>query len=105
MSDTLKIAIYLLIMGGITYLTRAMPLIAFRRKIKSRFMINILYYLPYTVLSAMIIPDVLWSTGNIITAAAGFAVALILAFFNKSLIKVALMASLAAFVTGVIFSL
>lgn len=104
MSDTLKIVLYILVMAGITYLIRALPFIAFRKKIKSRFLKSALYYLPYTVLSAMVIPSVFTSTGNVITAAAGFTVAVVLAFFNQSLIKVALGASAAAFLAGVIIN-
>jgi branched-subunit amino acid transport protein len=104
MSDTLKIVLYILVMAGITYLIRALPFVAFRKKIKSRFLKSLLYYLPYTVLSAMVIPSVFSSTGNVITAAAGFAIAVVLAFFNQSLIKVALGASAASFFAGVIIN-
>ncbi len=102
MSDTIKIILYILVMAGVTYLIRALPFVAFRKKIKSRFSKSLLHYLPYTVLSAMVIPSVFSSTGSIITAAAGFFAAVILAFFNQSLIKVALGASAAAFLTSLI---
>ena len=59
--------------------------------------------LPYAVLSAMTIPDIFYSTGNITTAALGTAVALVLAYFKLPLIVVALAAALTAFVTGLFF--
>ena len=48
--------IYLLVMAGVTYLVRAVPFVLIRRKIKNRFLISFLYYIPYTVLAAMTFP-------------------------------------------------
>ncbi|MBQ8011383.1 MAG: AzlD domain-containing protein, partial [Oscillospiraceae bacterium] len=58
-------------------------------------------YVPYAVLSAMTIPSIFYATGNPITAAAGTVTAVLLAYFRKPLIVVALAASAAAFVTDV----
>ena len=95
----MEINIYLaiLLMALVTYLVRAVPFVLFRKKIKSRFIRSMLYYLPYAVLTAMVLPGVFYSTGSIITAAAGFAVAVVLAFFGRSLIVVALGASVAVY--------
>ena len=96
----MPIALYILVMAGVTYLIRMIPFTFFRKKIKSRFFRSFLYYIPYAVLTAMTIPAIFYSTENFITALAGTAVALILAFFGLPLIVVALSASLAAFLTG-----
>ncbi|MBO4877890.1 MAG: AzlD domain-containing protein [Ruminococcus sp.] len=96
----MPIALYILVMAGVTYLIRMIPFTFFRKKIKSRFFRSFLYYIPYAVLTAMTIPAIFYSTENFITALAGTAVALILAFFDLPLIVVALSASLAAFLTG-----
>ena len=72
----------------------------FGKKIKSRFFRSFLYYIPYAVLSAMTLPAIFYSTGNIYTAIAGTAVAVALAFFEMPLIVVAIAAAGAAFVTG-----
>ena len=95
--QTLSMILYILVMAGVTYLVRAVPFVAFRKKIKSRFVRSMLYYLPYAVLSAMVLPGVFYSTGSVITAAAGFVVAVLLAFWGKSLIIVALGASVAVY--------
>lgn len=102
MNETLMICAYLLVMAGVTYLIRAVPLVAFRRRIRSRFVRSMMYYLPYAVLSAMVLPAVFSSTGSIVTAAVGLLVAIVLAFFDRSLIVVALGAAGAAFLTGVL---
>ena len=105
MKITLEICLYILVMAGVTYLIRMIPLVFFRRKIKSRFFRSLLYYLPYAVLSAMVIPSVFSSTGSVITAAVGLAVAILLAILERSLIVVALGASAAAYLAGLVLHL
>jgi len=102
MSITLEICAYILVMALVTYLIRMIPLVFFRRRITSRFLRGMLHYLPYAVLSAMVIPSVFSSTGSVVTAAAGLVTALILAFFKRSLLTVALGASAAAYAVGMI---
>ena len=102
MDITLEICAYILVMALVTYLLRMVPLAFFRKKINSPFIKSMLYYLPYAVLSAMVIPSVFSSTGSVITAAVGLAVALVLAFFRRSLLTVALGASGAAYLAGVL---
>ena len=93
-------AVYIAVMAGVTYLIRAIPFGFFEKKIKSRFLRSFLYYIPFAVLSAMTIPAIFYSTGSLVTAIAGTAAALVLAFFGLPLIVVALAASLAAFLAG-----
>ena len=50
----------------------------------------------------MVLPSVFSSTGSVLTAAVGFGVAVLLAFFDRSLLIVALGASGAAFLTGLV---
>ena len=84
---TANFPIYLLVMAGVTYLIRMLPLTIFRKEIKSTFIKSFLHYVPFAVLGAMTIPDVLYSTGDMRTAAAVF-----LAWKGKSLLTVALAA-------------
>lgn len=96
----MSVAVYIFVMAAVTYLIRMIPFTFFRKKIKSRFFRSFLHYIPYAVLSAMTIPAIFYSTGNIITAAAGTAVAVALAYFNLPLIAVALAAAGTAFAVG-----
>ena len=80
---------YLLVMAGVTYLIRMIPLTLIREKIKNKFIVSFLYYVPYAVLSAMVVPAIFFASGNIVTAAVGFAVAVAAAIFSKSLVIVA----------------
>lgn len=86
---------YLLVMAGVTYLIRMLPLTVYRREIKSRFVKSFLHYVPYAVLGAMTIPDALYATGNPVTALVGLAVAVILAWRGKGLLTVAIAACVA----------
>ena len=105
MMISLPIILYILVMAGVTYLIRMTPFVLFRRRITSRFVRSLLYYLPYCVLSAMVIPSVFSSTGSILPAVAGLFVAVVLAFFHRSLLTVALGASLAAYLAGLVMTL
>jgi len=96
----MSIAIYLIIMAGVTYLIRMIPFTMFRQKIRSRYFRSFLYYVPYAVLSAMTIPAIFYSTNNVPTAVVGTIVAVVLAYLKKPLIVVALAASGAALLTG-----
>ena len=86
--------LYLLVMAGVTYLVRMLPMVLFRRKIKNRYLRSFLYYMPYAVLSVMTVPAIFFSTGHIASAAAGALVAVMLALKNRSLIRVAAFAAL-----------
>ena len=97
--------IYLAVMAGVTYLVRMIPLMLFKRKIKSRFIRSFLYYVPYAVLSAMTFPAIIFSTGNIISASVGAAVALVLAYFGRSLLTVAASSALSVFLVELGFFL
>jgi len=97
MENTVLFFKYLAIMAGVTYLVRMIPFVLFRKKIENTFVQSFLYYIPYAVLGAMTFPAIFYSTGNSITALAGCVTALILAWFEKSLITVALCASAAVF--------
>lgn len=91
-----------LAMALVTYIIRMIPLTFFKKKIKSRYLRSVLFYIPYAVLSAMTFPYILYSTGNLYTAIAGSIVALSLAFFNKPLLLVAICACLTVLVVGFI---
>lgn len=85
---------YLIVMAGVTYLIRMLPLTVFRREIHSRFIRSFLHYVPYAVLGAMTFPDVLTSTGSLWTALAGLIVAMVMAWRGRSLLTVAIGACL-----------
>lgn len=98
----MSVALYITVMAVVTYLIRMIPFTFFRRKIKSRFFRSFLFYIPYAVLSAMTIPAIFYSTGNIFTAIVGTVTAFVLSYFNLPLIVVALSATATAFIAGLL---
>jgi len=104
-SDALYLFISVAVMALVTYLIRMLPLAAFRKKIKSKFVLDFLYYVPYAVLAAMTIPAVFYSSNSILSAAAGFLVAAVLAFFERGLLTVAVCACGGVFLTELLMKL
>lgn len=102
---TVKLLIYILVMALTTYLVRMLPFTLFQKRIKSTFLKSFFHYIPYAVLGAMTIPWIFYSTGHFLGAAVGSAVAFILAYFDRSLILVALASCAAAYLTQLIAAL
>lgn len=96
---------YLLVLAGSTYLIRVIPFVAIKEKIQNRYIRSFLYYIPYAVLTAMTLPAAFYATSSVISALAGIAVAIILAYKNKSLTMVAIFACLAVYLTELIMRL
>ena len=80
--------LYLLVTAGVTYLVRALPLVLVKGKIRNRFVLSFLHYIPYAVLSVMTIPAIFYAAGEPVSAVAGFLVAVFLAWKEKSLLQV-----------------
>lgn len=97
-----RMLLLILVMATITYLLRVLPLVFFRKKIKSRYVRSLLFYIPYAVLASMTFPYIFYATGNLYTSIIGTAVALALAFFKRSLIIVASISCLAVLVASFI---
>jgi len=89
-----------LLMALVTYLPRMLPLVVFRKEIKSKYIKTFLQYVPFAVLGALTFPDILYSTGTMATALCGTIVALFLAYREKSLVTVAIGAILTVYLTG-----
>ena len=96
--DMNRVVICILLMALVTYIPRVLPMTIFRKPIRSRFIRSFLDYTPYAVLGAMTFPDVFTSTGNMYSALAGTAVALILSYFRKGLVTVACSAIVVVYV-------
>lgn len=87
-----------------TYLLRVVPLVLLRRPLRNPYLVALLEYMPYALLSAMIFPDVLYVTGGSfpetpsMPSVAGGTVAFILGLFGLSLPVVALVSTVATYV-------
>ena len=93
---------YLIVMAGVTYLIRAIPLTAFTGKVENKFIKSFLAYVPYAVLGAMTFPAIFYSTADLISGIAGTIVGVILAYRRKSLLTVAAAACFVVLLVSVI---
>lgn len=86
----MKYLTYMLVMAGVTYLIRMLPLVVFRKEIKNNFIQSFLFYVPYAVLAAMTIPAIFSATSSVISAVFGLITAVLLAYKEKGLVTVAM---------------
>ena len=100
---TKEFFVYLAAMALVTYAIRMIPFTVMRSKIRSPYIRSFLFYVPYSVLGAMTFPYIFYATGNLVAASAGTAVAFVLAYFNRSLITVAICACVTAYVASMFF--
>ena len=96
------IVICILLTAAVTYAIRMIPMVFFRKKINNRWVQSFLYYVPYSVLAAMTFPSIFTSTGSLPGGVAGCVTAILLAFFRKGLLTVAVGAALAAYIVQII---
>ena len=92
-----NIYLYILIMAGVTYLIRLIPLILVRKEIKNIYIKSFLYYVPYVTLAVITFPAILSATENIWSSLTGFLVSIIFAYRGGSLFKVSLFACISVF--------
>ena len=105
MNEHIMFFFYLFVAAGVTYLIRMLPLVFCRKEINNKYVKSFLYYIPYTVLTAMTYPAIFYSTGSILSAVIGTAVAVVLAFFRRGLLTVAIGATLSVFAAELIISM
>ena len=101
----MNLYVYILVMALTTYLIRMLPLTLFQKEIKSRFLRSFLAYVPCACLAAMTFPAILYATNSVFSGLAGLVVAVLLAFFGKSLVTVATCSCAAVFVSEQLLSL
>lgn len=82
--------IYILIMAGVSFIIRALPLTLIRKPIKSRFLRSFLYYVPYVTLSVMTFPAIVTATQTPIAGIAALIIGVFAAYKGAGLFKVAL---------------
>lgn len=94
--------VYLIAMAGITYLIRMLPLVLVKKKIKNKYILSFLYYIPYAVLTVMTIPAIFYSTSYTVSAVVGFVIAIVLAYMKKSMVSVAAFSCVGVFLVELI---
>jgi len=94
----MSVYIYVLVMAVTTYLIRVLPLVLFKKSIRSQFLRSFLYYVPVACLTAMTFPAILGAGEHIASGGIALLVAVLLALKNRSLLEVAAASGLTVFV-------
>ena len=94
-----RIYLYILVMAGVSYLIRVLPLTLIRKEIKNTYIRSFLYYVQYVTLSVMTFPAILTATASVWSAVTALVIAIFLAYKGKSLFIVSLAACTAVFLT------
>ena len=94
-----NIYIYLLVASLTLYAIRALPLTFIKGEITNVFIYSFLYYVPYVTLAVMAFPAIITATNNIFSGIAAFVVAVIVAYIDGNLFKVALASCITVYLT------
>lgn len=89
--------IYIAVMAAVTYIIRMLPLTLIKKEITNKYIKSFLYYVPFVTLAVMTFPAIIEGTESIWSGLAGFIVAVLLAFFGKSLFLVSISACATVF--------
>ena len=93
-----NVYIYILIMAGVTYLIRVLPLTLIRKEIKNNTIRSFLYYVPYVTLAVMTFPSILSATNSVVSAFMALVIGIGLAWFEANLLQVSVCACLVVFI-------
>ena len=89
-------------MAAVTYLIRTLPLTLIRKEIKNTTIKSFLYYVPYVTLAVMAFPAIITATETPISGVAAFIAAVLVAWIDGNLFKVAVASCIAVYVTELI---
>ena len=87
---TSNIYIYILVMAGVSFAIRALPLTLIQKQIKNQFILSFLYYVPYVTLAVMTFPAILEATQSPVSRAAALIIGIAAAWLGADLFRVAL---------------
>ena len=82
--------VYILIMGGVCFLIRVLPLTLIQKQIKNQFFQSFLYYVPYVTLAVMTFPAIVQATQSTASGILALIIGVIMAWRGAGLFKVAL---------------
>lgn len=90
--------LFMLVMAGVTYLIRALPLTLIRKDIKNVTIRSFLYYVPYVTLAVMTFPSIMSATQTPIAGLAALLVGIALAWYGAGLFQVSVLCCVVVFV-------
>ena len=97
-----NIYLYILIMAGVSYLIRVLPLTLIRRPITNRFIRSFLFYVPYVTLAVMTFPAMIDAAVTPGAGIAALAAGVIAAGAGAGLFPVAVLCCAVEYVAGLL---
>lgn len=97
-----NIMISVLVMAGVTYLIRMLPLVLFTKKITNIYIRSFMEYVPCVVLACMTFPAIFTCSKSTFASIVGSVVAIILGLKSKSLVTVASFAAMSVFIVSLL---
>jgi len=89
-------------MAIVTYAIRVLPLTLIRKEIKNVTVRSFLYYVPYVTLAVMTFPAIMQATQSPWSGLCALLLAMVLAWFGRSLFQVAVLSCLSVFLLELI---
>ncbi|MBR4161932.1 MAG: AzlD domain-containing protein [Solobacterium sp.] len=99
---THNIWIYILVSALVSYSIRVIPLTLIRKPITNRFLRSFLHYVPYATLAVMTFPAMIYATDSLYTGIAALLAGILLAWYNKPLLSIAITCCLVVLVLQLI---
>ena len=93
-----NIYLYICVVAVVIYLIRVLPLTLIRKPIKSRFIRDFLYYVPYVTLSVMTFPAIIDVTDSPLAGLIALLIGIIAAYREMGLFKVTVLCCVSVFI-------
>ncbi|MBE6039229.1 MAG: AzlD domain-containing protein [Anaerofustis stercorihominis] len=93
-----NIYVYILIMAGVSYLLRVLPLTLIRKPIENNFIKSFLFYVPYVTLAVMTFPAIIQATRLPLAGAAALIIGITAAWKGVSLLGVSVSCCVVVFI-------
>ena len=93
-----NVYIYILVMAGVTYLIRMLPLALAKKEITNPFIKSFLFYVPYVTLSVMTFPAIMHATQSPVAGAAAMLVGIACSWCGLGLLPVSLLCCATVFI-------
>lgn len=97
-----NVYLYFLVMAGVTFLVRALPVTVLKKPVTNRFFKSFLYYVPYATLSVMIFPAIINATQSPVSGLLALVAGIAVAWIGGDLFKVSVACCAVVFLSELI---
>ena len=98
-----NVYVYILVMFGVSYLVRILPMTLIRKPIQNRFLKSFLFYVPYVTLAVMTFPAILDASGSLTAGILALVAGAAAAFFGAGLFPTAVLCCVIVYICSYLF--